>query len=53
VLAGVGAAAGLFGMCEAAQALDLPGNLGFWVVTGVVLGIGLAAHIYFWRIDWI
>lgn len=53
VLAGVGAAAGLFGMSEAAKALDLPGNLGFWVVTGVVLGIGLAVYIYFWRIDWI
>ncbi len=53
VLAGVGAAAGLFGMSEAAKALDLPGNLGFWVVTGVVLGIGLAVYLYFWRIDWI
>jgi len=53
VLAGVGAAAGLFGMSEAAAALGLPGNLGFWVVTGVVLAIGMAVYLYFRRIDWI
>lgn len=53
VLAGVGAAAGLFGMSEAAAALGLPGNLGFWVVTGVVLAIGLAVYLYFRRIGWI
>jgi Mg2+ and Co2+ transporter CorA len=53
VLAGVGAAAGLFGMSEAAAALGLPGNLGFWVVTAVVLAIGLAVYLYFRRIDWI
>jgi magnesium transporter len=53
VLAGVGAAAGLFGMSEAAAALGLPGNLGFWVVAGIVLAIGMAVYLYFRRIDWI
>jgi magnesium transporter len=53
VLAGIGAAAGVFGMSEAASALGLPGNLGFWLVVAVVLGIGLAVYFYFRRIDWI
>ncbi|HZW01650.1 MAG TPA: magnesium transporter CorA family protein [Candidatus Deferrimicrobium sp.] len=53
VLAGVGAAAGIFGMSEAASALGLPGHMGFWLVTGVVLIIGLAVYLYFRRIDWI
>jgi len=53
VLAGVGAAAGVFGMSEATSALGLPGHLGFWLVTGVVLIIGLAVYLYFRRIGWI
>ena len=32
VLAGIGAAAGIFGMSEAATALGLPGPIGFWLV---------------------
>jgi Mg2+ and Co2+ transporter CorA len=43
----------VFGMSEAASALGLPGNLGFWLVVAVVLGIGLAVYFYFRRIDWI
>ena len=53
VLAGIGAVAGIFGMSEAAAALDLPGRMGFWVVSGVVLVIGLAVYVYFRHIDWI
>jgi Mg2+ and Co2+ transporter CorA len=53
VLAGVGAAAGIFGMSEASSALDLPAPLGFWLVVGVVVAIGVFVFVYFRRIDWI
>ncbi|CAN5581495.1 magnesium/cobalt transporter CorA [soil metagenome] len=53
VLAGVGAAAGVFGMSEAASSLGLPAPLGFWLVVGVVSLIGMAVFAYFRRIDWI
>jgi magnesium transporter len=53
VLAGVGAVAGIFGMSEAATALDLREGAGFWLVTGIVLLIGAAITWYFRRIDWI
>jgi magnesium transporter len=53
VLAGVGATAGIFGMSEAASALNLPAPLGFWLVVGVVTVIGVAVFAYFRRIDWI
>lgn len=53
VLAGVGAAAGIFGMSEAASALGLPAPLGFWLVVAVVAVIGVAVFSYFRRIDWI
>jgi magnesium transporter len=53
VLAGVGAAAGLFGMSEASTSLDLPSPLGFWLVVGVLVAIGVALFVYFRRIDWI
>jgi len=43
----------VFGMSEATSALGLPGHLGFWLVTGVVLIIGLAVYLYFRRIGWI
>ena len=52
VLAGVGAAAGVFGMSEAASALGLSGAQGFWVVAGVVIIIGLVVFAYFRRIGW-
>lgn len=53
VLAGVGAAAGIFGMSEAANALNLQEGGGFWLVTGVVLAVGVATFAYFRKIDWI
>jgi magnesium transporter len=53
VLAGVGAAAGIFGMSEAASSLNLPAPLGFWVVVSVVIAIGVVVFVYFRRIDWI
>jgi magnesium transporter len=53
VLAGVGAAAGIFGMSEASSALDLPAPLGFWLVVSVVVAIGVVVFVYFRRIDWI
>ncbi len=53
VLAGVGAVAGIFGMSEAASALDFQEGGGFWLVTAVVLGVGVAITAYFRHIDWI
>jgi magnesium transporter len=53
VLAGVGAVAGIFGMSEAATALDLREGGGFWLVTGLVVGIGAIITYYFRRIGWI
>ena len=47
VLAGVGAAAGIFGMSEAMNAG------GFWVVVGIVIAVGVATFAYFRKIDWI
>jgi magnesium transporter len=53
VLAGVGAVAGIFGMSEAASALNFNEGGGFWLVTAVVLGVGVAITAYFRHIDWI
>lgn len=53
VLAGVGAVAGIFGMSEAATALDLREGAGFWLVTGLVIGVGAVITWYFRRIGWI
>jgi len=53
VLAGVGAAAGIFGMSEAATALSFQEGTGFWLVTAIVLCVGVATFAYFRRIDWI
>jgi magnesium transporter len=53
VLAGVGAAAGIFGMSEASTSLGLPHAVGFWLVAGVVMAIGVMVFVYFRRIDWI
>ena len=47
VLAGVGAAAGIFGMSEAFNAG------GFWVVVAIVIAVGVATFAYFRKIDWI
>ena len=53
VLAGVGAVAGIFGMSEAVNALDLREGGGFWVVTTLVLMVGVVITWWFRRIDWI
>jgi magnesium transporter len=53
VLAGVGAAAGIFGMSETSTALDLPAPFGFWLVVAIVVAIGVIVFVYFRRIDWI
>jgi magnesium transporter len=47
VLAGVGAAAGIFGMSEAMNAG------GFWVVVAIVIAVGVATFAYFRHIEWI
>ena len=53
VLAGVGAVAGIFGMSEAVNAFDLREGTGFWLVTALVLMVGVVITWYFRRIDWI
>ncbi|MET0772631.1 MAG: magnesium transporter CorA family protein [Candidatus Limnocylindrales bacterium] len=53
VLAGVGAVAGIFGMSEAVNAFDLREGSGFWVVTALVVMVGVFITWYFRRIDWI
>lgn len=53
VLAGVGAAAGIFGMSEAGAALGLPSREGFWLVALVAVLVGAFVFAYFRRIDWI
>jgi magnesium transporter len=53
ILAGIGAAAGIFGMSEAGAALSDGERSGFWVITGaVVLGAAMVA-LFLRRIDWI
>ena len=53
ILAGVGAAAGVFGMSEAGLALQGAEGSGFWLVTVmIVMGAALTAFILR-RIDWI
>ncbi|HEV8516420.1 MAG TPA: magnesium transporter CorA family protein [Candidatus Limnocylindrales bacterium] len=53
ILAGIGAAAGIFGMSEAGLALRLAEAPGFWVVTAIVIAIGAVALVYFRRIGWL
>jgi magnesium transporter len=53
ILAGIGAIAGIFGMSEAAQALDLREGVGFWLVTAFVFAVGGVVFAYFRRIGWI
>jgi magnesium transporter len=53
ILAGIGAVAGIFGMSEAALAIDFQEGAGFWLITLLTLGIGGLALIYFKRIGWI
>jgi magnesium transporter len=53
VLAGVGAAAGIFGMSEAGHALGLPTPLGFWIIAILMVVVGILVFAWFRRIDWI
>jgi len=53
VLAGIGAGAGIFGMSEAGGALNFAAAPGFWIVTGLVLLVGVVLFLYFRNIDWI
>lgn len=53
ILAGVGAAAGIFGMSEAVAAVQLSIGAGFWIVSGAFLAMGFAAFVFFRRIGWI
>jgi magnesium transporter len=53
VLAGVGAVAGIFGMSEAVNAFDLREGSGFWVVSALVVMVGILITWWFRRIDWI
>lgn len=53
ILAGMGAVAGIFGMSEAGTALGGAEAGGFWLVTGITVGLAAAAAIVLRRIDWI
>jgi len=53
ILAGIAAIGGIFGMSEAPGAFALTEGVGFWIVAGltVLLGVGMLA--YFRRIGWL
>jgi magnesium transporter len=53
ILAGVGAVAGIFGMSEAGAALGGAEAGGFWLITGVVIGLAAVAAVILRKIDWI
>lgn len=53
VLAGVGAAAGIFGMSEAGLALSGGEAVGFWIVTVVMVAVAAIAVAILRRADWI
>jgi magnesium transporter len=53
ILAGVGAVAGIFGMSEAALALQWGEGPGFWVISVALLAVAAAAAIFFRRIGWL
>jgi Mg2+ and Co2+ transporter CorA len=53
ILAGIGAAAGIFGMSEAAPVLAGGEGLGFWMVTVIMIVTALTAAIVLRRADWI
>ena len=52
ILAGIGAAAGIFGMSEASLALGFA-EPRFWYVTAFVAAVGAVLFLYFRRIDYI
>jgi len=53
ILAGIGAVAGIFGMSEAGAAFTGGEAGGFWLVTGAVVLLAIAAATLLRRIDWI
>ena len=53
ILAGIGAVAGIFGMSEAGSAFRGQEAGGFWLVTGFVVLVAMAAAWVLHRIDWI
>ena len=53
ILAGIGAAAGIFGMSEAGAALSDTEAPGFWLVTAFVVLSAVLAAVVLRRIDWI
>ncbi|HEY3164670.1 MAG TPA: magnesium transporter CorA family protein [Candidatus Limnocylindrales bacterium] len=53
ILAGVGAAAGVFGMSEAGAAFQGAEFAGFWIVTAVIVAVAVGAAVVLRRIDWI
>lgn len=53
ILAGIGAIAGLFGMSEAASAIDGIEGAGFYIITGTTIVGALAAVLLLRRINWL
>ena len=53
ILAGIGAIAGLFGMSEAATAVDGLEGSGFYVIVGATVAGAIAAVLYLRRINWL
>ena len=53
ILAGIGAVAGIFGMSEAATAINGGEGSGFWAITALVVGAAAVAALVLRRIDWI
>ena len=51
ILAGIAAVAGIFGMSEAASAIEE--GSGFWLITGAMLAAAGAAVVWFRRIGWL
>ena len=51
ILAGIAAVAGIFGMSEAARAIEE--GSGFWLITGVMIAAAGSAALYFRRIGWL
>ena len=53
ILAGIGAVAGVFGMSEAANAINGGEGTGFWAITAVIFGGAAITAFVLRRIDWI
>jgi len=53
ILAGIGAAAGIFGMSEAGAAFNGGEATGFWLVTVFVVAVAVVAAVILHRLDWI